>query len=101
MISLKDAQRLGLLPKDPKCEPAKKTRKHRSTWSRDKLEEWAGPDGWHVGIARMWRESGMVDMVVCWRDGRAGVQEVCEWEVFRTWSVEQVETKLREMERQG
>jgi hypothetical protein len=49
----------------------------------------------------MLRESGMCDMVVAWQDGRTGVQEVCEWETFKRWSVEMVETKLREMEKQG
>lgn len=98
-LTKQEAQRLGLLPKEPK--PAPKTRRSSAGWTRDNIEQWVGPDGWRVGIARMLCESGMVDMVVAWRDGRAGVQVVAEWNVFRLWTVEQVEKKLKELEVQG
>jgi hypothetical protein len=94
-LTEKEARRLGLLPADePTRKPVRPTRRKSATWSRDSIEEWEGPNGWHVGIARMWRESGMVDMVVGWRDGRAGVQEVAEWETFKAWSIGQVEEML-------
>jgi hypothetical protein len=99
-LTEKEARRLGLLPTDEQPKPARPARKHRATWSRGNIEDWEGPNGWRVGIARMPREDVMVDVVVAWREGKVGVSEVAEWETFKCWSVERIEAKLRELEKQ-
>lgn len=99
-LSIKEAQRLGLIPKPEQPTKAKKP-DEITHWTRSNIEDWDGPDGWHVGIARQLGESGMVDMVVAWREGKPGMWQVVAWEEFRKWSIEQTIARLRELEGQG
>lgn len=97
-ISIKEAQRLGLIPKPEQPSKARKP-VEITHWTRSNIEDWDGPDGWLVGIARQLREGVMVDMVVAWRDGRPGMWQVAVWKEFRTWSIEQTIARLRRLEK--
>lgn len=99
-ISIKEAQRLGLIPKTEKPTKAKKP-DEITHWTRSNIEDWDGPDGWHVGIARQLREGAMVDLVVAWQGNVPKIHELVVWDVFVKWTIEETIVKLNALENQG
>ena len=97
-LTMKEARRLGLLPVADEPKPARKS-KRVTSWARSNIDDWEGPDGWRVGISRGLYDSGMVDMVMAWRDGRPAMYEIADWEVFKAWNVEQTIAKLKDLEK--
>lgn len=95
-ISIKEAQRLGLIPRS---EPLTKSKKPKEIthWTRSNLKDWNGPHDWHVGIARQLREGVMIDLVVAWQGDVPKIHELVVWSEFVKWNIEETEARLNEL----